>query len=69
MSTIVKIQKDPKAALPSVTLHNECRTIQLESPMTPELEKHLKDKDLIFAKVSFAANRWRILGLVKKQNW
>jgi hypothetical protein len=41
----------------------------MEAAMTPELDGHLKDKDLIFAKASFSASNFRLLGLVKKQNW
>ena len=69
MSTIVKIQRDPKSPCNRVIINNECRSITMETAMTPQLDGHLRDKDLVFAKVSFSGASFKLLGLVKKQNW
>jgi hypothetical protein len=69
MTTIVKISRDPTSPCNKVIISNKSGLIQLHREMTADLEKHLKDKDVIYADASFAANKFKLLGLVKKQNW
>lgn len=69
MSTIVKIERDPNSPCNRVFIQNEVKTINTVSTMTDELEKHLKDKTMIYAKVSFAKKKFKLLGLVKAQSW
>lgn len=69
MTTIVKIRRDPKSPCNRVNIINEYGSIDIHEPMTPELAHHLKDKDVIFAKVSFSAAKFKLLGLVKNPGW
>lgn len=69
MSTIVKIVRDPTSPCNKVLINNESASIQLRSEMTPDVEKHLKNKDIIYAKASFSAGKFKLIALVKKQAW
>lgn len=69
MSTIVKIERDPISPCNKVLINNESESIRYSTEMTDELDKHLKDKDTIYAKVSFAADKFKLIGLVKRQSW
>lgn len=69
MSTIVKIERDPSSPCNKVVINNESSSIQIRTEMTIDLEKYLKDKDSVYAKASFSAGKFKVIGLVKKQNW
>lgn len=70
MSTIIKIQRDPKL-LNVAHINNESNTIRLSVQIGEDLDGFLKGRDTIYAKASFTKKNddFSIVALVKKQDW